>query len=102
LTICCNNIYNIYTHTRTHHSTQSLALALALDKEKGLEEDGLQKLLDTPAIKAELGRRNLSFRLDVVMSYLRRVHFVVYYGGDEFQDEGDLIFLAVRLFASFG
>jgi len=76
---------------------QALALALALDKEKGLdtEKEGLQAMLDAPGVKAELGRRNLSFQLDLVMAYLRRVHFVVFYGGDEFKDEGDLLFSAV-------
>lgn len=81
---------------------QALALALALDKEKGLdvEKQGLQAMLDAPAVKAELGRRNLSFQLDLVMAYLRRVHFVVFYGGDEFKDEGDLLFSAVSFLDS--
>ena len=57
-------------------------------------------MLDAPAVKAELGRRNLSFQLDLVMAYLRRVHFFVFYGGDEFKDEGDLLFSAVSLLAS--
>lgn len=60
-----------------------------------VEGKGLQALLDNPAVAAELDRRNLSFRLDLTMAYLRRVHFVVYYGGEEFKDEGDLIFNAV-------
>jgi len=82
---------------------QALALALALDKEKGLdvEKQGLQAMLDAPAVKAELGRRNLSFQLDLFMAYLRRVHFVVFYGGDEFKDEGDLLFSAVSFLDSF-
>ncbi len=79
------------------HHQQSLELALALDKEKGLEAEGLQTLLDTPAVKAELGRRNLSFRLDVILAYLRRVHLLSYYGGDEFKDEGDLLFSAPQV-----
>ena len=78
-----------------------MALAFALDKEKGLdvEKQGLQAMLDAPAVKAELGRRNLSFQLDLVMAYMRRVHFMVFYGGDEFKDEGDLLFSAVSLLA---
>jgi hypothetical protein len=52
--------------------------------------------MQEPSVAAELGRRSLACRLDLTMAYLRRVHFVVYYGGDEFADEGDLLFSAVR------
>lgn len=75
--------------------SQAFALAQALDRERGLDGEGLEAVLSAPAVKAELERRNLSFRLDVVMAYLRRVHFLVFYGGDEFKDEGDLLFSAV-------
>lgn len=75
--------------------SQAFALAQALDRERGLDGEGLEAVLSAPAVKAELERRNMSFRLDVVMAYLRRVHFLVFYGGDEFKDEGDLLFSAV-------
>ena len=70
-------------------------MATALDQEKGVE-GGINRILEIPALVSELERRVPTFKLDLIQAYLRRVHFFVYYGGDEFSDEGDLLFGQVR------
>jgi len=75
---------------------QSLALATALDQEKGVE-GGITRILEIPALVTEFEKRIITYKLDLIQAYLRRVHFFVYYGGDEFTDEGDLLFGQVRL-----
>jgi hypothetical protein len=120
-----NNIYikalthiDIHSHSPPHTqpNQQALALATALDREKGLATttsssstststsspdasgNGIAALLAAPAVQAELQRRSLACKLDVILAYLRRVHLVVYYTGEECKDEGDLLFVAPQVY----
>lgn len=72
-------------------------MASALDRDKGIDESqqGIKALLDERSVAAELSRRPVTYKLDLVAAYLRRVHLFIYYGGDEADSEGDLLFINV-------
>lgn len=75
-------------------------VALALDKDKGIAEgQGITALLEEKPVVAELARRPVTYKLDLIAAYLLRVHFFSYYGGDEAESEGDLLFTNVSQIA---
>lgn len=77
-------------------------VALALDKDKGIAEgQGITALLEEKPVVAELARRPVTYKLDLIAAYLLRVHFFSYYGGDEAESEGDLLFTNVSQIACF-
>ena len=69
-------------------TVRALELAELLDEDKNVpSEQRLSSLLDSPCGTA-LGPTD---KLDIAIAYLRRVHFVVYYGGRRFRDEAQLL-----------
>ncbi|CAM9208660.1 unnamed protein product, partial [Choristocarpus tenellus] len=81
-------------HRVVHDTQQSIALAKAIDTEQGLtsKELGITFLLQREEVEEALAASPLSTaKLDLVCAYLKRVHFFVYYKGQQCQDEGDII-----------
>jgi len=70
---------------------QALALAELIDEERNIPEEArLVAILEAPEVIAA-GFPKPTDKLDVCISYLRRVHFIAFYGGRRFLDEGHLL-----------
>jgi hypothetical protein len=73
----------------THDTTQALHLAARLDESRGVPEGSRLAAIvaELPFVAGELP----TDRLDLAVSYLRRVHFFSYYSGKFFVDEAHMM-----------